>query len=313
MKILTESALPEPGSPVTCLAIGVFDGVHLGHQAVIRRTIEEARACGGQAVAVTFDPHPQSVLTPDRAPLLLCPVWRKLEALADTGLDAALVFRFDPAFGQQPPEAFVERLRASFPGLASISVGAGFRFGHGRAGDLRALHRLGESRGFSVWGIPPVEVGGEVVSSSRLRELFAAGELDRVALLLGRRHALTGEVEAGNRLGRQLGFPTANLGVGGLVLPPPGVYAAFALGAGHGIRYPAAVNLGRRPTVDGPGAEFRVEAHLLSFSGDLYGRRIELELHERLRDEARFPSREALVEQIRRDVETVRARLIHLD
>ncbi len=306
MKILSEAGpAGVPAKPVS-LAIGVFDGVHLGHQAVIQRTLEEARAHGSLAVAVTFDRHPNSTVAPGRVPQLLCPLWRRLNLLESLGLDAVLVYAFDADFCRQPAEAFIERLRRGFGSVASISVGASFVFGHRRGGNLDLLRQLGGIAGFSVHGLAPVRVGDEVVSSSRLRELVVAGDFDRAALFLGRRHSLAGEVVTGDRLGRRLGFPTANLDVTGLVLPPNGVYAARACCAEGNQRHPAAVNIGRRPTVDGSPSGIRVEAHLLGFEGDLYGRRLHLELHQRLRTEERFPSREALVAQISRDVDAVR-------
>jgi riboflavin kinase/FMN adenylyltransferase len=304
MKILSEAGLPGMAQGPVCLAIGVFDGVHLGHRAVIRQTLSEARRRGGAAVAITFDRHPAAIVAPDRKPPLLCPVWRKLEALAQLGLDATVVYAFDESFSRQSAAQFVDRLRTGFGVLGSVTVGASFVFGHGRTGNLDELGRLGACHGFEVHGLPPVEISGEVVSSTRLRELVANGEFDRAATLLGRRHTLAGEVIQGDRLGRKLGFPTANVDVDGLVLPPQGVYAGYAMW--EGCRIPAAVNIGRRPTLDGSISAIRVEAHLPGFEGDLYGRRMELDLHTRLRPEQKFPSLEALVEQIGRDVAAVR-------
>lgn len=304
MKILSEAGLPGlPAAPVS-LAIGVFDGVHLGHRAVIERTLAEARSRNALAIAVTFDRHPNATLAPDRNPPLLCPLWRKLELLGDLGLDAALVCTFDLEFSRQPAELFLQRLRAGFGSIASISVGSSFCFGHGRGGNLGLIRADGERQGYTVHGLAPVELAGETVSSTRLRELVAEGELARASALLGRPHALCGEVVAGDRIGRQLGFPTANLAVAGLVLPPCGVYAGYVVWEGR--RHPAAVNVGRRPTVDGSPSGIRVEAHLPGFAEDLYGRRLGFELHRHLRAEQRFPSREALVAQIGRDVEAVR-------
>jgi riboflavin kinase/FMN adenylyltransferase len=286
------------------LAIGVFDGVHRGHREVLSRTLAEARSRQGVAVAVTFDRHPNAVLAPERTPLLLWPVWRRLDAFAELGFDAALVFVFDAGFSRQSAGEFLDRLIGGFGRVASVSVGSTFVFGRGREGNLDLLRRRGAEAGFAVHGIPPLEQDGEVVSSTRVRECVAAGDLDRATALLGRPYTLAGEVVAGDRLGRQLGFPTANLAVSGLVLPPLGVYAAMAVAPG--LRVPAAVNIGRRPTVD-PGASVtRVEAHLLDFSGDLYGRRLDLEVHGRVRGEERFGSREALVARIGADVDVVR-------
>lgn len=308
MKVLHAAApLSHPPAPV-CLAIGFFDGVHLGHQAVIQRTLSAAKTARAQAVAVTFDRHPQSVVAPDRAPALLYPLSRRIQVLGALGLDACLVFPFDLEFSQQPPEAFVDRLLTGFQRVAGISVGTRFFFGHERRGDVTFLRQLGERHGFKVNGISSLEVDGEIVSSSRLRALVAAGDFTQASELLGRPYDLTGRVQSGDQLGRQLGFPTANLDVTGLVLPPSGVYAATAkvrMGQ-HAGRWPAAVNIGTRPTVDGSAVAMRVEAHLLEFDEDLYGEELSLEIGVRLRGEVRFPSRDALVEQIRSDVAKVR-------
>lgn len=306
MKVLRD-ALPmgQPPAPV-CLAIGFFDGVHLGHQAVIQGTREQARRHGARTVAVTFDRHPLTVVAPERAPALVYSRSRTLRALAALGLDASLVFPFDLRFSQQPAEAFVARLLHGFGQVRAICVGNNFVFGHGRRGDVALLQRLGKLHGFDVEGIAQCRQGDDVVSSSRLRERVAEGDWEGAAALMGRAYDLSGPVITGDRLGRQWGFPTANLEVTGLVLPPLGVYAAKARVVGESRAWPAAVNIGRRPTVDGSAALVRVEAHLLGFAGDLYGREVELELGDRLRGEQRFPSKEALVAQIGQDVERVR-------
>lgn len=303
MKVLAQPApFGSPPQPV-CLAIGVFDGVHLGHQEVLRQTLADARIHGGVSVVATFDRHPSAVLAPDRVPPGIWPVWRRLDACAAMGFDAALVFTFDEAFSRQSAGEFLDRLAGGVVCLASISVGTTFVFGHRRSGTVETLREHGMRRGYGVHGIPPLEQDGEVVSSTRLREWIAAGDLGRAARALGRPVSLAGDVVEGDRLGRQLGFPTANLAVDGMVLPPTGVYAATAV-TREG-RWAAAVNLGRRPTVAPGGGAVRVEAHLIGFEGDLYGTRLELELDRRLRGEERFPSREALVAAIARDVADV--------
>ncbi|MBL9134624.1 MAG: riboflavin biosynthesis protein RibF [Verrucomicrobiales bacterium] len=304
MKVLTDAEpLGSPPQPAS-LAIGVFDGVHLGHASVIRQTLADARAVSGIAVAVTFDRHPDAIVAPERTPPLLYPLWRRLDALASLGISTALVFPFDAKFRAQPAETFVDRLTRGFGNVASIAVGNQFVFGHGRGGNVDLLQRLGRERGFVVHPIPPCTLDGKPVSSTRIRERVAAGDLVGASTLLGRPYSIGGDVVMGDQLGRTLGFPTANLAVAGLVLPPMGVYTAIAHLQGR--RIPAAVNIGRRPTVADSAPETRVEAHLLDFEGDLYGARLELELAERLRPETRFPSREALVDQIGRDVFEVR-------
>lgn len=304
MKILSDAERVGGFPGPVHLAMGVFDGVHLGHQMVIRQTLEDAKADQGASVVVTFDRHPAVVVDPANAPGMIQPLWRRLEAMAEVGVDAALVFEFDEAFSRQPAEAFVRRLKTGFGRLGGVCVGSGFTFGHRRSGNLESLVRMGEALGFGVQGIPALQLGGDVVSSSRVRELIGAGDFSGASRLLGRPYDLAGEVVEGDRVGRSLGFPTANLASKGIVLPPHGVYAAVA--TVQGSRKPAAVNVGVRPTVDGQPGPVRVEAHLLDFDGDLYGERVALEFRRRLRGEERFPSRERLAAQIARDVEAVR-------
>ena len=307
MKILAE-AEPWGTPPVPiALAIGVFDGVHRGHGEVAKRAIEAARSTGGRAVAVTFDRHPQAVVAPAAAPPMIYPLWRRLAALEDAGLDGTLVFEFTDAFARQSAADFVGRLLRGFGRVTDVCVGTSFVFGHRRSGDLELLRSMGRTHGFEVSGMEPVEVDGEVVSSTRIRDFVAAGTLDRASAFLGRNYGIAGEVVSGDRIGRTLGFPTANLVTSGLILPPAGVHAAWVLGVpgSTGERHAAAVNIGRRPTIDGGPGPLRVEAHLPGYSGDLYGARLEVELGPRLRGEVRFPSRDALVAQIREDVSRV--------
>lgn len=304
MRILSDAeAISDPPVPVS-LALGVFDGVHLGHQMVIRQTMADAQEVGGQSVVVTFDRHPNSVVSPDRAPGMLQPLWRRLRAIEELGVDAALVFTFDEDFSRQAAPEFVRRLIQGFGKLSSICVGSGFVFGHRRSGDVGLLTRMGREAGFEVRGIEPLQLGGDIVSSSRVRDLVVAGDFSGASRLMGRAYDLSGEIQEGDQVGRRLGFPTANLAVSDLVLPPRGVYAAVAVG--EGMRRPAAVNVGVRPTVDGRPGPVRVEAHLLDFEGDLYGKRLSLEFQRHLRGEVRFASVEKLAAQIARDVEAVR-------
>jgi riboflavin kinase/FMN adenylyltransferase len=304
MKILSEAGSLGEGVGPVHLAMGVFDGVHLGHQMVILQTIEDARRSGGTGVVVTFDRHPAVVVDPANAPGMIQPLWRRLELIEELGADAALVFTFDEAFSRQPAEAFVRRLRDGLGGIAGVCVGAGFVFGHRRSGTVETLARMGEGLGFAVQGIPPLQLGGAVVSSSRVRERIAAGDFSEASRLLGRPYELAGEVVAGDQVGRRIGFPTANLEVEGMLLPPRGVYVAVA--SSRGFRKPAAVNIGVRPTVDGRPGAVRVEAHLLDFEGEIYGERIALDFRRLLREEERFSSVERLVSQIEKDVDAVR-------
>jgi riboflavin kinase/FMN adenylyltransferase len=272
----------EPGR--RAVAIGTFDGVHLGH----RRVLDAARAAGPTSTVITFDPHPRTALG-NRVELLTT-LERRLELLADARLDEALVLEFDLDFAQTTPEEFVERyLRAI--GAEVVVAGAGFRFGHRRAGDLALLASLG----FEIREVPVVEG----VSSSAIRALVKAGEVDRAAALLGRPAEIEGVVVSGDARGGTLGFPTANLQVDPeLLVPAYGIYAGAVLGTR------AATSIGVNPHYGG--VEQRVETFLLDYEGDLYGQRLVVELWRRLRDERSFDSEAELVAQIARDVEETR-------
>jgi riboflavin kinase/FMN adenylyltransferase len=297
-------ALPARGHRPVCVALGFFDGVHLGHQQVIRQMLAEARAHDAAAVVVTFDEHPATVVAPQRVPPLIQTRAQRLRTLAGLGPDAIWVLRFDEALSRLNPEEFVELLQGGVGRLRSVCVGANFRFGHRRAGDVRFLEESGRRHGFTVHAFSVVALDGNVISSTRVRQAIATGHLDVAAQMLGRPWALAGQVVAGDGLGRRLGFPTANLDVRGLVLPPRGVYAARC--AVDGRTYRAALNIGLRPTVTTTRADLRVEVHLLDFSGDLYGRELEVVVIEKIRDEQKFDSLEALTRQIRSDLERVR-------
>lgn len=283
-----------------CLALGVFDGVHLGHQQIIRQTIADALQQDGLPLVVTFDAHPATVVAPDHVPPQIYSRPQKLRAIAALGAAALLEIHFDLAFSRQPGEQFIRGLARDLRQLRSICVGADFVFGHQRQGNVPLLQTLGRELGFSVHGMAALALDGKTVSSTRIRQAIAAGDFDAASQMLGRAYAIAGTVVAGDRLGRQLGFPTANLDVAGRVLPPDGVYAA-QVRVGE-AQHHAVVNIGRRPTVQNPTPATRVEAHLLDFSDDLYGREIELTLAIRLRAEQKFASLAELQAQIARDI-----------
>jgi riboflavin kinase/FMN adenylyltransferase len=287
-----------------CVAIGVFDGVHLGHQQVIRQTVSDAQQFEALAVAVTFDQHPNVVVAPARVPLLIYSLPQKLRAIESLGADATWLIRFDETFSRQTGEEFVRALARNFGHLRSVCVGSEFTFGHKRSGNVGLLRKLGEELHFAVHGLAAVALDGRTVSSTRIREAIGQGQLDAASQMLGRSYALAGKVVKGDQVGRKLGFPTANVDVTGLVLPPNGVYVAHAVTGGRSLR--AAVNIGLRPTREpGPTAP-RVEAHLLDFDGDLYGQELELAFVRKLREERRLESLDALREQIQRDVAEAR-------
>src|SRR5256885_13400860 len=277
-------AEPKPGRKV---AIGTFDGVHLGHREVIR----------GSDTVLTFDPHPQAVINPASAPKLLNPPRIKADLIAGLGVEELVTIPFDRDFASKSAEQFVEEVLVERLAAAHLSVGENFRFGKKATGDANFLASRSE---FETRVVPLVEAEGETVSSSHIRGLVAAGELDVAGEFLGGPFLFEGEVVEGDRRGRELGMPTANIVPDdALVTPGHGVYAAWA----HG--YPAAVNVGVRPTFD-TGRGLLVEAYLLDFDEDLYGQTLRIAFIERLRGERRFDSVDALVQQMHRDVEQVR-------
>ena len=283
-----------------CLAIGVFDGVHLGHQQVLRQTLADARQHNASAVAITFDRHPNAVVAPDRTPPLIYSLPQKLRAISSVGIDATLLIQFDRAFSEQAAESFIHALKQDFGQIHSICVGASFTFGHKRSGNFALLQELGRELGFAVHGLAAVQLDGKTVSSTRIRDAIREGDLDTASQMLGRPYSIAGLVMRGDQLGRQLGIPTANLDVAGLALPPNSVYAAQAEVQGTTLR--AAVNIGFRPTLENQQPQMRVEAHLIGFEGDLYSQELELTFVEKLRDEQKFASIEALKAQIQRDI-----------
>lgn len=300
MKIIRHpKELGQAGRKV-CLAIGVFDGVHLGHQQVIRQAIADAARDGAEAVVITFDKHPSSVVAPERTPPLLYSLPQKLRALASLGCDTTLLVPFTREFSQQTGEAFIRKLAGDFGQILSVCVGSAFAFGHKKSGNVALLERLGKELNYTVHGLEAVASDGETVSSTRIRQTVRDGRLDEAGRMLGRPYALCGNVEQGDQLGRKLGFPTANVDAAGLALPPSGVYAARVEVDGTALN--AVVNIGVRPTLQNPAPQLRVEAHLLDFAGDLYGRELELTLLGRIRPEIAFASLGDLQQQIRADI-----------
>jgi riboflavin kinase/FMN adenylyltransferase len=305
MKLIHAANELKPGEQKVCLAIGVFDGVHLGHQQIIRQTIFDARQHGAISLVVTFDQHPNCIVAPDRVPPLIYLRSQKMRALESLGADVLLEVPFDKKFSEKSGEVFIRELARDLGKIHSVCVGADFVFGHKRSGNVALLKTLGAELNFQVHGHAAVALDGELVSSTRIREAIRAGDLDAAGQMLGRPYAICGAVLPGDKIGRQLGFPTANLDVTGLVLPPNGVYAGRA--KWNGQFYRVALNLGLRPTVAVNEPQLRVEAHLLDFSGDLYGAELEVEIGAKLRGEQRFASLSELREQIARDVAAVRA------
>jgi riboflavin kinase/FMN adenylyltransferase len=303
--IRTTSELP-PGKGKLSLAIGFFDGVHLGHQQIIRQTLADARQHDATALVITFDRHPNTVVAPERAPLLIYSLSQKLRMIETLGVDVLWLIGFDTGFSRQTGEQFVRRLHQDLGPIRSICVGANFLFGYRRSGNVDLLRKLGAELKFVVHGVAAVALDGKAVSSTRIRQAILAGQLDAANQMLGRPYALSGKVIPGDGLGRKLGFATANIDAAGLVLPPKGVYAVRADVCGKIFR--AVLNMGYRPTLKKATPQVRVEAHLLDFQGELYGKELGIEFVEKLRDERKFASLDELRHQIDLDVVEARSR-----
>lgn len=300
MKIIRH---PRAGSVGTAIAIGSFDGVHLGHQAILAHVARKARSLGLQASVLTFEPLPREFFRPAAAPPRLTSLAERLEALSRAGIQAAYVQRFDAAFAAIGAQEFEERLPARY-GARWVTVGEDFRYGARRMGDLQSLTEAGRRLGFEVAVIPAIAAGGERISSTRVREALREGNLAEAARLLGRPYTICGRVVHGAKRGRGLGFPTANVR---LARPKPaleGIFAVKCFGAAtRGLE--GVASLGINPAVK-HGGPATLEAFLFDFCGDLYGRRLTIEFHKKLRDEARFASLDALAAQMRRDCDGAR-------
>ena len=290
-----------PHGSVVC--IGAFDGLHLGHQALVRRTVAHARELGLSAVALSFEPLPREFFAPaNPLPRLLLPR-AKIEGLFELGVDQVGLLPFNKNLSSLTAEEFASIVLQQRLSAREVWVGPEFRFGKGRAGDIAMLQELGRALGFVANEIAPVQLDGERVSSTRIRAALQAGDFEIAERLLGRPYAIGGRVVHGGKLGRTLGFPTANLRFGGKMPTLSGIYATWVRGLGN--PRPSVSSLGTRPTV--AGVELLLEAHLFDFAGDLYGRRIEVEFVAKLRDELKFPDLASLTEQMQRDAEQARA------
>ncbi len=286
-----------------CVAIGVFDGVHRGHEALIRRAMAEAKALDGTAVVLTFDPHPARILRPESAPHLLTSAAHKEHLIAASGCPFLLVVKFDAEFSAQSPSAFIEALARPENSLRCLCVGHQWAFGRNRAGNVDLLRSLGTRHGFTTVEIEPVRSGGETISSTRIRRAIESGDFAAASELLGRDYTILGTVRHGAQLGGKIGFPTANLAAHNEQFPPDGVYAVRA----HlrGVGYSGVANIGTRPTVDGHSGRI-LEVHLFDYSGDCYDADMEVRFVAFLRPEKKFESVEALKGQIARDVVTAK-------
>jgi riboflavin kinase/FMN adenylyltransferase len=286
------------------VALGNFDGFHLGHQAVVGRAIARARAEGRPALVATFDPHPVRYFKPDTAPFRLTTLDQRARLFAAAGADAMVVFRFDAALAALTAQEFVEQRLVAGIGLGGATTGEDFTFGKARSGNIGVLGELGARHGFSVEAVAPVTLAGEPVSSSRIRAALIGGDPRGAARLLTRPFAIEGVVSHGDKLGRTIGFPTANLDLGSYLRPAYGIYAVRGRLA-DGRVLGGAANLGVRPSFDPP--KELLEPHFFDFSGDLYGQMITVELVEFLRPEAKYDTLDALTAQIAVDCDAARA------
>ena len=284
-------------------ALGNFDGLHRGHMKIIDRVRRRAGERGGTPCAMTFDPHPPRIVRPDKAPPLLMTQAQKLEALADAGVQGAAIVRFTPELSRWDPEMFVRHVLVDWLHLSEVWVGANFLFGHDRAGNFSMLRSLGARYGFKAEKIDPVRYKDFVVSSTRIRRLIGEGRVDEAGALLGHQYSIDGTVMHGDRRGRTIGFPTANLCTENELLPPHGVYATTT--RIDGVVCSSVTNVGTRPTVDASGRTV-VETHLLNREVDLYGAVIRVGFVQRLRDERAFESLEHLKTQIAADCRRAR-------
>ncbi|WP_159016126.1 bifunctional riboflavin kinase/FAD synthetase [Cognatiluteimonas profundi] len=293
-----------PQGSVVC--IGAFDGLHLGHRVLVRHAVARARELRLPSVALSFEPLPREFFGTGAPPARLTPPRARIEGLRALGIDVVGLLRFNAALASMPPDAFVRNVIAQRLRAREVWVGPGFRFGHDRTGDLETLQRLGAECGFTAGAVDPVSLDGERVSSTRVRHALSSGDFETTARLLGRPYSVQGRVVHGNRLGHTLGYPTANLRFHSKRPPVSGIFAAMV----HGIddkAWPSVVSVGTRPTVGG--TEPLLEAHLFDFDGDLYGRRIDVEIKAKLRDEETFRDLPTMVAQMHRDAMQARALL----
>ena len=283
-----------------CLAIGMFDGVHLGHQQVLLQAVRAASQNNAISVAITFDQHPANIISQGQAPAIIQTQAQRIRTIELLGIEAILIIKFDQDFSLKTGESFIQELSQGFGSIHSICVGKDFMFGHNRDGNFKSLQRLGQKLGFISYGLPSVMLDGQKISSTRIRTALHEGKLDEAKKMLGRKFSIEGLVIKGDGKGREIGFPTANLDTKGLIIPPNGVYAAHA--RLNGKSFKSVVNIGIRPTINKTSSLLQVETHLLEFNNEVYGQVIEIEFISRLRDEILFNSIEELKKQISSDI-----------
>jgi riboflavin kinase/FMN adenylyltransferase len=292
-------------------AIGNFDGIHRGQRALLDLMVARARELGVPAVVITFDPHPVAVLRPEQAPLALSTLEQREKLLDEAGVDVVLVVRFTPELARTPARNFARDFLHGKLDLCEVYVGASFQFGHRREGDLPLLRELGASFGFAAFGVEEVTLGGERISSTRIRHALAEGRVEDAREMLGRPYSITGIVVRGDRMGQRLGWPTINLKPDNALIPADGVYASRCFFPSYPASFDSVTNIGTRPTVY-ENYQRVMESHVLDFKADVYGERVELSFWKRLREERIFPTMMDLAAQIGKDVETAREHFARL-
>ena len=303
MQIYYDLEAPSESSQESIVTVGVFDGLHIGHQAVLQQVLSQAETFNLASFVLTFDPPPLAFLAPERCPPALTTLAKKIEILEQLGVDAVVFARFDAYLQQMSPNTFVQQVLLQRLQARQVIVGYDWQFGKGRSGNAEALKELGDKYRFDVMIVGPVQFHGKPVHSTRVREAIANSNLDLASELLGRRYSITGEVVKGEGRGRQIGFPTANIDAGNQMVPPSGVYAVQV--KLEGCMFAGVLNMGTRPTFNGE--KFQIETHLFDFEKIIYGKKIEISFIEKIRAERRFPNPEMLVNQIRQDVTMAKA------
>lgn len=303
VRVIRDVRAAEEEFPNLVLTIGSFDGVHAGHRVILKNVVDLARRMGGTPAVLTMEPHPREYFSPERAPNLLTSLEKKIQLLADLGIEVVYVLPFDETTASIPAEDFIDEILDRRCHAVAVIVGHDCRFGQGAKGDFHLLEREGADHGFTVQQVAPVMLDAERVSSTLCRERVLQGDLEGIETLLGRKYSLTGTVVTGRGRGHELGFPTANIKPDHSAVPAQGVYIAEAIIDGKA--HPAAVNIGIAPTIRHD--DVTVEAHVLDYEGDLVGREIEIVFHKRLRSEKKFHTLDALKDQIHADVEATRA------
>lgn len=303
MQIYYDLEAPSESFQESIVTVGVFDGLHIGHQAVLQQVLSQAETFNLASFVLTFDPPPLAFLAPERCPPALTTLAKKIEILEQLGVDAVVFARFDAYLQQMSPNTFVQQVLLQRLQARQVIVGYDWQFGKGRSGNAEALKELGDKYRFDVMIVGPVQFHGKPVHSTRVREAIANSNLDLASELLGRRYSITGEVVKGEGRGRQIGFPTANIDAGNQMVPPSGVYAVQV--KLEGCMFAGVLNMGTRPTFNGE--KFQIETHLFDFEKIIYGKKIEISFIEKIRAERRFPNPEMLVNQIRQDVTMAKA------